>query len=108
MADYEKTIICLANSRKMSGRCIAGKVYEDEKLGEWIRPVSGRPHEEISEEDRRYSDGGRARLLDIVSIRFKKHNPGTYQTENHQIDDNIYWEKEGHADRKLLRRRRLP
>lgn len=102
MGGYKKTVICLANSRKMSGRCIAGKVYEDGQLGDWVRPVSGRPHEEISEEDRRYSDGDRARMLDIVSIRFKKHKPGAYQTENHLIDDNFYWSKEGHADSALV------
>jgi Dual OB-containing domain len=102
MANYEKTIVCLANSRKMSGRCIAGKVYEGGKLGEWIRPVSGRPHEEISEEDRRYPDGDRARLLDIVTIPLMNYKPGTYQTENHLIDDNFYWSKEGNADSELL------
>lgn len=102
MPGYIKKIICLANSRKMSGRCIAGKVYEDENPGAWVRPVSARPHEEISEEDRRYSDGKRAHLLDIVSIPMKEPRPHTYQTENHLIDDQSYWAKEGHADETIL------
>lgn len=40
---YETKILCLANSRKPpSGRCIAGKVLVDGKIGEWLRPVSDR------------------------------------------------------------------
>ena len=34
-------IVCLANSRKISGRCIAGKIMDS---GKWIRPVSSREH----------------------------------------------------------------
>ena len=41
-------IVCLANSRKISGRCIAGKIISEKR---WIRPISSRDSEEISEED---------------------------------------------------------
>ena len=30
---YEKTIICLANSRKITGRCVAGKEIAGSKIG---------------------------------------------------------------------------
>jgi hypothetical protein len=74
---YTKTIICLANSRKMSGRCLAGREIDGEKIDAWIRPVSAREHEEISEGDRRYKDGHTTNLLDIVTIPMLKPKPGT-------------------------------
>jgi len=102
MPDYDKTIICLANSRKPSGRCVAGKEYENGLIGGWVRPVSARPGQEISELDRRYENGSRAQLLDIVSIRLKEHRPKDHQQENHLIDDGYYWERVRRADWKLV------
>lgn len=84
-------IICLANSRKCSGRCIAGKTVDDKK---WIRPVSSRRDGEISELDRRYKDGSKPKLLDIITIPMKKQNSKQFQTENWLIDDSYYWIKE--------------
>lgn len=49
--NFTETMICLANSRKTSGRCIAGKRLTDHL---WLRPVSSRITHEISEYDRRY------------------------------------------------------
>lgn len=94
---YTKTILCLANSRKMSGRCLAGKEFGGGNIGPWIRPVSARPHEEISEEERRYKDGHTASLLDIVSIPMLEPRPGTFQSENHLIADEYYWKKDARA-----------
>jgi hypothetical protein len=94
---YNKTILCLANSRKMSGRCLAGKEVVQEHFGGWIRPVSDRQYEEISEEDRRYEDGKYANLIDIIIIPMIKPLPKSYQSENHLIDANYYWERVGRA-----------
>ncbi len=44
-----KQVVCLANSRKLNGRCIAGKELVQGKATDWIRPVSTREHEEVSE-----------------------------------------------------------
>jgi len=85
-------ILCLANSRKISGRCIAGKIAEENK---WIRPVSNRESEEISEEERRYEKGQMPKLLDIISIPVKEHKPMLHQNENYLIDDDYYWMKTG-------------
>lgn len=62
-------IICLANSRKISGRCIAGKIISSNK---WMRSVSSRENEEISEEERRYENGQMPKLLDIIKIPVKE------------------------------------
>jgi len=85
-------IVCFTNSRKISGRCIAGKIISENK---WIRPVSNRESEEISEEERRYENGQMPKLLDIISIPVKEHKPKLFQSENYLIDDDYYWEKKG-------------
>lgn len=95
MYAYVKTIACLANSRKTSGRCIAGKEYENGAFGDWIRPVSDRPDEEISEEDRRYQTGDYANLLHIIDVPMTRYAPDGFQTENHLIDDGYYWSQHG-------------
>ncbi len=46
-------MVCLANSRKLMGRCIAGKQRQAGKAaGRWIRPVSQRENQEVSEYER--------------------------------------------------------
>lgn len=95
---YERTIICLANSRKPpSGRCIAGKELEGPRAGQWVRPVSSRPTREVSEEERRYETGGRTRLLDIVCVPLSSHSPDGHQSENHILAEDYYWTKKGTA-----------
>jgi hypothetical protein len=88
--------VCLANSRKPpSGRCIAGREFNDGRFGGWIRPVSARPGREIAEEERRYVDGTDPRVLDVVTIQFLRGEAEHHQRENHLIDDTFYWERRG-------------
>lgn len=94
----QKTIMCLANSRKPpSGRCIAGKEWGGVHAGQWIRPVSSRESKEVSEEERRYITGGKAQLLDIIQVSMKNQSPVAHQTENFIFDDGFYWAKVGTA-----------
>lgn len=98
-----KTILCLANSRKPpSGRCIAGKEFDDGVAGAWIRPVSTRPGREVSEEERRYEAGTRVQLLDIVAVPIVQGSPMGHQVENVILDDRYYWEKNGEASWKQI------
>lgn len=92
---YGKTIVCFANSRKTSGRCIAGKEWHEGTAGEWVRPVSTRSTHEISEEERRYEDGRDPQLLDIVFVPCESHQPLPHQRENHVIDSEYYWASQG-------------
>lgn len=88
-----KRIVCLANSRKISGRCIAGKEWQDGHVGGWIRPVSERPTEEVSEEERRYKDGRDPKVLDVMEVPIAEHRPNAFQTENYVIDTQWYWRR---------------
>jgi len=96
-AKYTKTIVCLANSRKIHGRSVAGKEFASGRIGSWIRPVSRRAAGELSQEDCRFENGQEARPLDIIRIPLIEPRPYGYQTENHLIDDSEYWTKEGEA-----------
>lgn len=100
MADpVVKRIVCLANSRKLSGRCLAGK---DPQSAKWIRPVSDRPHEEVSEHERNYEDGSDPRVLDIIDVPLKAPSPRSYQSENWLLDPDYYWIRRGRASWSVL------
>jgi hypothetical protein len=90
-----KTLVCLANSRKLSGRCLAGKELSGAVAGQWIRPVSARPTEEVSERERAYKDGADPRLLDIVDVPLIQAKPKTFQSENWLLDPEKYWVRRG-------------
>jgi hypothetical protein len=93
---YLKSIACLANSRKLSGRCVAGKeISATDELGAWVRPVSNRPKQELSPTERRYVNAAEPQLLDRIEISFEQHVPHEYQVENHLIDPTVRWVKTG-------------
>ena len=87
-----KRIACLANSRKPQGRCIAGKeILGNEQLGGWIRPVSDRPGEEVSQIERQYENGGGPQLLDVIDIPLRLALPKNHQQENWLLDPDRRW-----------------
>jgi len=83
----KKTIICLANSYKEGGRCIAGIELKDNEIvcksGNpiWIRPICKTPHGEIPNEIAVDID-----ILDIIEIGVKDFVPDNFQTENVLFD----------------------
>lgn len=83
---YTKRILCLANSYKTGGRCIAGREIIENRFNGWIRPVSNRAHHEINGLEMRYRGGGSTSVLDYIDITFQQPQPWHFQTENHQID----------------------
>lgn len=88
-----KRIVCFANSRKLQGRCIAGKEWVNQKVGSWVRPVSNRKHQEVSERERHYENGNDPHVLDVIDIPLLKPLPKDYQHENWLLDPNKYWKK---------------
>ena len=94
---YIKTVLCLANSRRPGGRCVAGKEVLQGKTGGWIRPVNPQNGDAISEADLQYENGKFADVLDIVEIPMARPDPQGHQTENHIIDPNFHWAKQSIA-----------
>jgi len=92
---YARTIVCLANSRKPQGRCVAGRELRNGVLLDWIRPVSGRPACELSKADRRYGDGQDPQILDIIDIAMSSPSARLHQAENHIIDARYRWRRRG-------------
>ena len=88
-----KRIVCLANSRKLNGRCVAGIELVDRRPVGWIRPISNREHQEVSEYERQYPDGSDPRVLDVIDVPLVGPAPGTYQRENWLLDPQPYWTK---------------
>jgi hypothetical protein len=89
-----KRIVCLANSRKWNGRCIAGREYGVAHAG-WVRPVSDRPQGELSGRERWYQGRSEPSLLDIIEVPFAASRPKDYQQENWLIDPWRHWKKVG-------------
>lgn len=98
-----KRIVCLANSRKLNGRCVAGREVIDGHPGPWVRPVSDREHQEVSEYERQYEDGSDPSVLDVIDIPLIGPAPGTYQQENYRLDPGFYWMLRGRLEWEELR-----
>lgn len=88
-----KRIVCLANSRKLSGRCIAGRELAEGVPQGWIRPVGSREHEEVSEREREYQDGEDPQILDVIDVPLLEPRPRTFQRENWLLDPDHYWSR---------------
>jgi hypothetical protein len=92
-----KKIICLANSRKLKGRCIAGIEFSDALDPVWIRPVTTSPTGEIPEIACAYSLGQPINVLDVLEVRLVESRAKGYQQENWLIDQVRPWTHIGRA-----------
>lgn len=92
-----KRMVCLANSRKLKGRCIAGRELTAGQPTGWLRPVSEREHEEVSKYERQYEDGSDPRVLDVIDVPLLVARPKAYQQENWLLDPKHHWVKVGRA-----------
>jgi hypothetical protein len=90
-------IICLANSYKYNGRCIAGL----NEAGQWVRPVPASKKRAI-DKDIRIIDGSEPQILDILEIPLYAHGPAEgCRPENKLLKDG-QWEKVGQVRPKDL------
>lgn len=89
-----RDIVCFANSRKMGGRCFAGKCLHAK---EWIRPVYKTERLGIREHTQRYKDESIPQLLDIVRVPLETTFASSYdyQPENALLSSGRQWEKMG-------------
>lgn len=92
---YSHQFVCLASSKKPYGRCIAGKLWGGENHGAWIRPVSNREHDSISDAERTYANGRTAQVRDLTTVTFSGLQNHPYQHENHLICHPPLWASQG-------------
>ena len=98
-----KRIVCLANSRKIGGHCVAGReLFAGGRPGAWVRPVSARQGQEVSDSEQRYEDGREPQVLDIIDVPVLHAQPTDYQKENWLLDSDYRWTKVGQLDPKKL------
>jgi len=76
-------IICLANSIKHGGRCVAG--LRTDGRG-WVRPVSNKDDGALAYYHYRYADSTPAQTLDVMRVGLDRPRPLPFQPENWLID----------------------
>ncbi|MGA2938846.1 MAG: RQC domain-containing protein [Syntrophobacteraceae bacterium] len=98
-----RKIICLANSRKYSGRCIAGKELLPDGIGGWIRVVSGSRTGELTIKEITMQNGRPPELLDLIVLYTGEGTNHRYQSENLLAGDTL-WLWDGKMPPSILRR----
>lgn len=83
-------LVCLANSRKMGGRCVAGLTPS----GQWVRPVSADPEGTLYRHHYVLSSGREASVLDVIRVPLGEHVPEPHQPENWRVE-NRQWDHLG-------------
>lgn len=92
-----KTFIVLAKSTKNKNFCVAGKLFDNNIVGGWIRPVNPEnpTGDALSITDMEYSSKQKPELFHIVSFSYLRNVKHDVQIENYSIDTQFYWQKLG-------------
>ena len=80
-------VICLANSHKHGGRCVAGLRLDG---GGWVRPVSTEPEGVLQVWHYTLAGGGEAALLDVLRMRLTLPRPDAHHPENCRMDYGLW------------------
>lgn len=92
---YTATFVCLANSRKHNGRCLAGKALFKESYSKWIRPVTEHPSEELQSHEHCLQSGEDSSILDLLEIQLLEQKGKQHQQENWLMDISVPLKKKG-------------
>lgn len=71
--------LCLANSYKSHGRCVAGLRMDGRG---WVRPITQHEHGTLHPDEYHARNGREFQLLDIISLDLVEACPTPYQPEN--------------------------
>lgn len=83
-------MICFANSRKLSGRCVAGIAISGFVRG-WIRPVSALVHGELTHEFLYGSPPREVKLLDVIELSVLQPRRLGCHSEDFVVDSTVPW-----------------
>lgn len=95
---YKSSFVCLANSRKLTGRCIAGLELVGGSLRGWVRPVSRTENGELQSE-RFYAGYKDPKLLDVIEIEFLSERNPRLRPEDRFFQNARSWVRTGVFDR---------
>ena len=94
----EIDLLCLANSRRDGGRCIAGI---DLKSGKWVRPVKS-DSSPFTMSEVSYKNDTSPNVLDKIKIRVLRSKASYYHPEDCIVDQRFRWERIGGCKRKNI------
>lgn len=92
---HTANFVCLANSRKHGGRCLAGKALHNGTFTKWIRPITTHPAEELQASEHRLQTGQDAAILDLINITLIEPKGKLHQQENWLMDVSVPLKKVG-------------
>jgi hypothetical protein len=92
-----KRVLVLANSRKLGGRCVAGREIIDSRtgqpfsLGPWIRPVTSHEGGALDWEELWLNSGKQVQVMDFVEMKLAERAKDPCQPENWRIVSSQRW-----------------
>ena len=92
---HTATFVCLANSRKHNGRCLAGKALFNGTYSKWIRPVTEHSSEELQSHEHCLQSGEDSSILDLLEIQLLQPKGKQHQQENWLMDVSVPLKKKG-------------
>lgn len=82
-----RKLVCLANSRKRSGRCVAGF---DREAGAWIRPIPDTEDGTVPTSGTILDNSQELKVLDLFEVELVRARPDEIQPENHVFSDTTW------------------